>query len=115
MKNRQTGCVKLLPRVYREKTERIITIVLAEFAFTERQLWRGGRSTLHCWARWICWHFMMKAGMSSVMVAKVSGRDHTTVLYGVDMLQQEMKRRADLADMFHSVKSQLGKSATVVA
>ena len=49
------------------------------------------------------------------MVAKVSGRDHTTVLYGVDMLQQEMKRRDDLADMFHSVKSQLGKSATVVA
>ena len=58
---------------------------------------------------------MMKAGMSSPMVAKVSGRDHTTVLYGVDMLKQEVKRRADLADMFHSVKSQLGKSATVVA
>lgn len=47
--------------------------------------------------------------MPSAMVGNYSGRDHSTVLYGVGALRIEMERHAreDLRAMFKSVEKSL--------
>ena len=101
----RTGCV--LPRTYRKRVEKVLTSVLAEFCIDGEQLWKGSRSPTRCWARWIAWHYLLKAGMTHKEVASVCGYAHSSISFGVQRLKLTREEVPALNEMFNAVGAEL--------
>ena len=104
MKNNTNGCAKKLPRVWQQKLDRVLNVVVDEFGYDdESEIWEQSRVPYRCWARWIVWDYMREMGMSSTQIARYCKRDHATVVHGWGRVSTELRLSPDMRAIYRAI------------
>ena len=96
--------------------EKIIELVAREWKITEDDLLGRDRSQKIAEPRQVAMYLMRKETDASLpQIGEVlGGRDHTTVMYAIEKIANQIETKADLRKRVISVKQQLyGQSAVV--
>ena len=112
----EVALVDLLPQRQNILPEKIVELVAREWKITEDDLLGRDRSQKIAEPRQVAMYLMRKETDASLpQIGEVlGGRDHTTVMYAIEKIANQIETKADLRKRVISVKQQLyGQSAVV--
>jgi chromosomal replication initiator protein len=112
----EVALADLLPQRQDIMPEKIVELVAREWKITEDELLGRDRSQKIAEPRQVAMYLMRKETDASLpQIGEVlGGRDHTTVMYAIEKISNQIETKADLRKRVISVKQQLyGQSAVV--
>jgi chromosomal replication initiator protein len=112
----EVALADLLPQRRDLPPGKIVELVASEFALTVDQLLGRDRSREVALPRQVAMYLLRKESNVSLpqIGEALGGRDHTTVMYGIDKITDDIERDANLRRRVVSIKQQLyGQSAVV--
>jgi chromosomal replication initiator protein len=112
----EVALADLLPQREDIGPDRIVELVAREWKITEDELLGRDRSQKVAEPRQVAMYLMRKETDASLpqIGEAVGGRDHTTVMYAIEKISNQIETKADLRKRVISVKQQLyGQSAVV--
>ncbi len=112
----EAALVDLLPQRQDIMPEKIVELVAREWKITEDELLGRDRSQKIAEPRQVAMYLMRKETDASLpqIGEALGGRDHTTVMYAIEKLSNQIETKADLRKRVINVKQQLyGQSAVV--
>src|SRR5512142_222752 len=112
----EVALADLLPQRQDIGAEKIVQLVAREWKITEDELLGRDRSQKVAEPRQVAMYLMRKETDASLhqIGEAVGGRDHTTVMYAIEKISNQIETKADLRKRVISVKQQLyGQSAVV--
>jgi chromosomal replication initiator protein len=111
-----TALADLLPQRRDLAPLRVVEMVANEFALTVDQLLGRDRSRKVALPRQVAMYLLRKESDASLpqIGAVLGGRDHTTVMYAIDKISDNIERDANLRKRVVNIKQQLYGQATVV-
>jgi chromosomal replication initiator protein len=106
----------LLPQRRDLRPEKVLELVAREFALTVEQLLSRARSRDVALPRQVAMYLLRKEVNASLpqIGQALGGRDHTTVMYGIDKVTDDIERDANLRKRVVSIRQQLYGQAAVV-
>ncbi len=112
----EVALADLLPQRQNIGPEKIVELVAREWKVTEGELLGRDRSQKVAEPRQVAMYLMRKETDASLpqIGEALGGRDHTTVMYAIEKISNQIETKADLRKRVISVKQQLyGQSAVV--
>ncbi len=112
----EAALVDLLPQRQDILPEKIVELVAREWKITEDELLGRDRSQKIAEPRQVAMYLMRKETDASLpqIGEALGGRDHTTVMYAIEKISNQIETKADLRKRVINVKQQLyGQSAVV--
>mgnify|MGYP005818810175 CR=1 FL=1 len=112
----EVALADLLPQRQDIGPEKIVELVAREWKVTQEELLSRDRSQKVAEPRQVAMYLMRKETDASLpqIGEALGGRDHTTVMYAIEKISNQMETKADLRKRVISVKQQLYGQAALV-